>query len=257
MGGSGTIKAAKTVMEMAEVALTAVECCHKHHRLHEEEDELESLRSENRRLKKLVQENLTLLHNIAYESASLLPDCPSDLHDRLMASVDSTKFLNQLHSLQADGPSCEFPFKEASGTDLETAEILVNVSSGEPSWWVWVTDEMVPSNVEERSAIDHENYVVVSEESVVDGVANFMARCVVSNPNAQKLTPEELQKTLTNALRGMSKFEKMVDIWHAGAMFYTLSTWGLALVGLYKARSVVRVAAMGVHTSSKYVLKAL
>lgn len=36
---------------------------------------------------------------------------------------------------------------------------------------------------------------------------------------------------LTNALRGMSKFEKMLDIWHAGAMFYTLSTWGLALVG--------------------------
>lgn len=44
---------------------------------------------------------------------------------------------------------------------------------------------MVPSNVEERSAIDHENYVVVTEENVVDGVANFMARCVVSNPNAQ------------------------------------------------------------------------
>lgn len=36
---------------------------------------------------------------------------------------------------------------------------------------------------------------------------------------------------LTNALRGMSKFEKMLDIWHAGAMFYTLSTWGIALIG--------------------------
>ncbi|KAL1815618.1 hypothetical protein DCAR_0519906 [Daucus carota subsp. sativus] len=255
----GSIKAAKTVMELAEVALTAVECCHKHHLLNETtpSSELDALRSENHRLKKLLQENLKLLHNIAQDSASLLPDCPPDLHDRLMASVDSTKFLNQLQSLQADGASCNFPFKEASGTDLETAEILVNVSAGEPSWWVWVTDEMVPSNVEERSAIDHENYVVVSEESVVDGVANFMARCVVSNPNAQKLTPEELQKTLTNALRGMSKFEKMLDIWHAGAMFYTLSTWGIALIGLYKARSVVRVAAMGVHKSSKYVLKAL
>ncbi|KAL8125173.1 hypothetical protein AgCh_012738 [Apium graveolens] len=189
----GGIKAAKTVMEMAEVALTAVECCHKHHLLHDTTpSQLESLRSENLRLKKLLQENLKLLHNIAHDS---LPDCPPDLHDRLLASVDSTKFLNQLQSLQAHGPSCDFPFKEPSGTDLETAEILVNVSSGEPSWWVWVTDEMVPSNVEERSAIDHDNYVVVSEESVVDGVANFMARCVVSNPNAQKLTPEELQKS--------------------------------------------------------------
>lgn len=37
------------------------------------------------------------------------------LHDRLMASVDSTKFLNQLQSLLPHGASCEFPFKEASG----------------------------------------------------------------------------------------------------------------------------------------------
>lgn len=92
MGGSGTIKAAKTVMEMAEVALTAVECCHKHHLLHEttpsdEEQQLESLRSENRRLKKLLQENLNLLHNIALDSASLLPDCPSDV------SISSTPFI--------------------------------------------------------------------------------------------------------------------------------------------------------------------
>lgn len=38
---------------------------------------------------------------------------------------------------------------------------------------------------------------------------------------------------LTKALcgNGMSKVETMLDIWHAGAMFYTLSTWGLALIG--------------------------
>lgn len=79
----GTIKAAKTVMEMAEVALTAVECCHKRHLLHEtqEEQQLESLKSENRRLKKLLQENLKLLHNIAQDSASLLPDCPPDVYN--------------------------------------------------------------------------------------------------------------------------------------------------------------------------------
>lgn len=69
--------------------------------------------------------------------------------------------------------------------DLQTAEVLVNVDQEEPSWWVWVTEEMVPSNVEERSRIDNDSYVVVSEEHVVDGVANFMAKCIVSNPKAQ------------------------------------------------------------------------
>lgn len=48
-----------------------------------------------------------------------------------------------------------------------------------------MTDEMVPSNVEEWSGIDDESYVVVSEEHVVDGVANFMAKCIFSNPKAQ------------------------------------------------------------------------
>ena len=77
----GSIKAAKTVMELAEVALTAVECCHKHHLLNETtpSSELDALRSENHRLKKLLQENLKLLHNIAQDSASLLPDCPPDV----------------------------------------------------------------------------------------------------------------------------------------------------------------------------------
>lgn len=55
----------------------------------------------------------------------------------------------------------------------------------EPSWWVWVTDEKFHCNVEERSGIDNENYVIISEEHVVDGVAHFMARCILSNPKAQ------------------------------------------------------------------------
>lgn len=78
------------------------------------------------------------------------------------------------------------------GTDQQTAEILINMSLEEPSWWVWVTDEMVLSNIEERSTIDNENYVIVSEESVVDGVANFMAKCVLSNPNSQVYDTQNL-----------------------------------------------------------------
>lgn len=67
---------------------------------------------------------------------------------------------------------------------MHSAEILINVDLEEPSWWVWVTDEAVPNKVEEWSEIDDENYVVISEEHVVDGVANFIARCILSNPKA-------------------------------------------------------------------------
>ncbi|KAL9449820.1 hypothetical protein AB3S75_011699 [Citrus x aurantiifolia] len=279
MGGHEAMEVAKTVLEVADVAWTAVECCHhlhghQHHNHHHDDksvdddqtetkpisgEELESLKSENHRLRKLLEQNLKLLQNLS-ESPCLINDCPPDLHARLVATVDSEEFLTQLKSLHdksVDGTGIMFPFKEATGDDVRAAGILVNIDQEEPSWWVWVTDEMVPSNVEEWSGIDDENYVVVSEEHVIDGVANFMAKCVLSNPKAQNMTPEELQKTLAKALGSMSKVEKILNIWHGGKMFYCLSTWGLALAGFYRSRTVLRLAAMGVQTTSKVVLRAL
>ncbi|XP_060197901.1 uncharacterized protein LOC132626889 [Lycium barbarum] len=266
MKGHNPVEVAKTVLEVADVAWSAVEHCHHHHHTETtasavcEEDELKALRSENERLKRLLEQNLMLLHSISQSPSLLEHDCPPDLHDRLLAAVDSGSFLKQLESLNrnsVDGNGCQFPFKEATGSDMETAELLVNMSLEEPSWWVWVTEEMVPRNFEERSGIDTDNYVIVSEEYVVDAVANFMARCVVSNSKAQKMSPEELQKTLTKALEGTGKVERLFNIWHAAQMFYVLSTWGLAAVGLYKSRSVVRLAAKGVHKTTKMVFKAL
>ncbi|KAF5739660.1 hypothetical protein HS088_TW12G00869 [Tripterygium wilfordii] len=268
MGGHDAVEVAKTVLEVADVAWTAMECCHHlhHHENHEEgvqethcaseEQELESLRSENRRLRNLLEQNLRLLQNLS-ESPCLLNDCPPDLYARLVSTVDSKHFLSRLESLQkarGTGTRIEFPFKEATGDDMHTAEILVNVDQIEPSWWVWVTDEMVPSNVEEWSGIDDETYVVVSEEHVVEGVAHFMAKCIISSPKAKTMKPEELQKILAKALGGVSKLEKIVGVWHAGKMFYALSTWGLAILG---SRAAVKIAAKGIHATSKVVLKAL
>ncbi|XP_071923583.1 uncharacterized protein [Coffea arabica] len=274
MVGHPSLEVAKTVLEVADVAFTAMECCHHHHnhpshhdettpsspqlseeKFKEEAEELESLQSENRRLRSLLERNLKLLENIS-QSPSLCYDCPSDLHDRIISAVNSESFLNKLES-KSGGTGCKFPFDEASEVDLEAAGILINIDQKEPSWWVWVTDEMTPSNIEEESGIDNENYVIVSEEHVVDGVANFMARCILSNPKAKDLTPQELQKALTKALGGFNKVDKMLHIWTAAKMFYALSTWGLALVGLYRTRAVLKLAAMGVHTTSKAVLKAL
>ncbi|XP_043810201.1 uncharacterized protein LOC110603031 isoform X2 [Manihot esculenta] len=210
MGHHGAIETAKTVIEVADVAWKAMEFT-QHHQLHSQnhenhekdaknptiDDELESLRSENQRLRNQLEKNLQLLRNLS-ESPCLLNDCPPDLYTRLVATVDSENFLARLKSLQqasANKTMIEFPFKEATGDDIHSAEILINVSHEEPSWWVWVTEEMVPNHVEEPSGIDDENYVVVTEEHVVDGVANFMVKCILSNPKALNMTPEELQKS--------------------------------------------------------------
>ncbi|KAK8705455.1 hypothetical protein V6N13_049058 [Hibiscus sabdariffa] len=178
MGGHEAVEVAKTVLEVADVAWTALERCHHHHHHddapgnHESSDlakELEILKSENRRLRNQLEQNLKLLNNLS-ESPALLKDCPPDLYARLMSTVDSKDFLTRLKSLNESNTKIEFPFKEATGDDIHSAEVLINVDQKEPSWWIWVTDEMVPSNVEEWSGIDDENYIVVSEEHIVDGL---------------------------------------------------------------------------------------
>ncbi|XP_054788895.1 uncharacterized protein LOC129294493 [Prosopis cineraria] len=265
MVSPSAVEVAKTVLEVADVAWTAVECSHhlRHHgnsdsSSNENDENLESLRSENRRLRSLLEKNLVLLHKLS-QSPSFLNDCPPDLQGRLVDTLRSDEYLTQLKRLQRcciDGGN-EFPFKEATELDYQSVDILISVDSEEPSWWVWVKDEVELSNVEEWSGIDDENYVVIGEEHVVDGVANFMAKCILSNPKARNLSPEELRKTLLKALGGVSKLERVIDIWHAGKMFYALSTWGLALAGLYKSRAVLRLAAKGIHTGGKLALRAL
>ncbi|KAI3808322.1 hypothetical protein L1987_24271 [Smallanthus sonchifolius] len=267
--GHMSIESAKTVLEVAEVAFKAVEFSHDHplrykHKhpqksgdenertqpLEVKEPELEALRSENQRLRDLLEQNLKLLQNIS-ESPCLLEDCPPDLHTRIMDTLESPKFLGQLKTLHKDSVD------GIPGMDLQVDEILINVGCEEPSWWIWVSDEMVHGNVEEKSGIDNENYVVIRQEQVVDSIASFMARCVMLNPKAKSLTPEEMQKKLTKALGGMSKFEKLLEIWEAGQIFYLMATWGLALAGLYQSRAVLRVAARGVHATSKAAMRVL
>ncbi|RYQ79539.1 hypothetical protein Ahy_Scaffold5g107758 isoform A [Arachis hypogaea] len=298
------VEVAKTVLEVADVTFAAVEYGHHylHHKHHNvaaqeppaancpsDEEELQSLRSENRRLRNLLEQNLKLLQNLS-ESPSFLNNCPSDLHDQLVSTVESDEYLAKLKLLQQEGfnGAMQFPFKEATEFDHDCADILINVDSQQPSWWVWVTDDLEPSNSEERSGIDDESYIVISEEHVVDGVANFMARCILSNPKAlmylmnlcgcdsliaeviSRATAERCNQqidlsyilnhfmaVLSKALAGTSKLETVFNIWEAGKLFYALSTWGLALAGLYKSRAVLRVAAKGIHSGSKLALKAL
>lgn len=263
------VEMTKTVLEVADVAWTAVEYGqHLRHRNtavtaddknspSDEDLQFESLQSENRRLRNLLDQNLSLLHNLS-ESPSFINNCPPDLHARLVTTVRSDEYLNRLKSLQQETASegNQFPFKEATEVDYRSADILINVDSKEPSWWVWVTDDTDPINIEEWSGIDDDSYLIISEEHVVEGVANFMARCIMSNPKALNLSPEDLQKTLSKALHETTKLEKIIDIWHAGKLFYALSTWGLALAGLYQSRALIKLAAKGVHTSSKLALKA-
>ncbi|XP_068641572.1 uncharacterized protein [Aristolochia californica] len=254
------LEVVETVLEVADLTWNAME----HHRKAAGEskhlpdgEEVDCLKSENLRLRALLEENLHLLQELS-GSPAFRKDCPPDLYSRLEAAVNSSKFLGQLENHASTiSSNNNFPFSKATGADLHLVEVLINADQDKPSLWVWVTHEMVPSTTEELSGIDDESYVIVDMDQVVDGLANFVARCIISNPKAQKLSPEELHKTVARALGGLSKWDKFEKLWHAGQIFYALSTWGLALAGLYRHRAILKAAAKGIGTTSKVVLKAI
>ncbi|WOK93419.1 hypothetical protein Cni_G02116 [Canna indica] len=248
-----------SMLEMADFAWNAIE--HRRERRTEahEEDEAAQLRAENLRLRTILADNLTLLQTI-YDSPGVSEDCPPDLHSRLLAAVEGSKFLDKFESLHEGSKSLTYsrlPGSQDKDPDLNGMEIMINVDDGEPSWWVWVAHEIPPDCLEEVSGIDNENYVIISEENVIDGISNFIAICILEHHKYKVLTPEQLQKAVTRALDGTKDKSKWRNIWEAGKIIYTLSTWGIALAGLYRHRAIVKAAAKGVSASANMVMKVL
>ncbi|XP_038984759.1 uncharacterized protein LOC113463307 isoform X2 [Phoenix dactylifera] len=223
-----------TMIEMADVAWSALEYRRERKAEAAEEDEISHLKAENLRLRTVLADNLAVLQGL-YKSPSVSNDCPPDLYTRLVAAVDSSSFLTKLESLHQES------------TDLPNDKL----PSSEP------IDEIVPDCLEEVSGIDNESYVIISEENVVEGIAHFIASCILENPKSKVLTPEELQRTVTRALGGIKDRSKWRNVWEAGRIIYTLSTWGIALAGIYRHRAILKAAAKGVSASANLALKAL
>ncbi|XP_026663875.2 uncharacterized protein LOC113463307 isoform X1 [Phoenix dactylifera] len=234
-----------TMIEMADVAWSALEYRRERKAEAAEEDEISHLKAENLRLRTVLADNLAVLQGL-YKSPSVSNDCPPDLYTRLVAAVDSSSFLTKLESLHqesTDLPNDKLPSSEPIGANLNGVEIMV--------------DEIVPDCLEEVSGIDNESYVIISEENVVEGIAHFIASCILENPKSKVLTPEELQRTVTRALGGIKDRSKWRNVWEAGRIIYTLSTWGIALAGIYRHRAILKAAAKGVSASANLALKAL
>lgn len=245
-----------TMIEMADVAWNALEHRRERKTITDEEHEVAVLKLENEKLREVLISNLTIFQK-ALKDSSFENDCPSDLYEKLEAAVDSSSFLTKLKTPYDESdaiPRSTFPSFDA--IDHKEIDISLNID-GEPNWWVLISKDSVPHNLEEVSGIDNEHYVVITEDNVVEGISEFIAKCIHQNPKSKVLTPEELQKSIASSLGGFKEKSKLKRLWEAGKIIYALSTWGIALASLYRGRAVVKAAAVGVGAASRFVVKAL
>ncbi|CAM6090020.1 unnamed protein product [Calypogeia fissa] len=259
------LEVAVAVVEVADVAWEALERRHAHsaavieheQKFWEEKDELARQHEENRRLRELLQEYQRALEHMQMKGGgggeveiektggsgeSLNSD--TELYVRLKEKVDSPEFLAKL----------------AGGNEAPKSpdRMEINVAD-DPSSWLWVTDhDLIERDTKfEQDGLGSDGYLIITHDDIVDGIASFMARYISSMPQTKGMTPQELQKAISQAFTDLEKKGRLRVLWNCGKFMYTATSWGATAVGLYRNPVIVRAAMMAVWTSCCVVVRLL
>ncbi|XP_051178817.1 uncharacterized protein [Lolium perenne] len=260
------LEVAHTLVEIAEVARYAYEHRAGHNPAHDDgaatppavsadEAEAARLRTENAILRARLADDLVLLRELQ-GAPFVSQECPPDLHNRLVATVNNASFLAHLEKVR-DEPMHPHTALSGGMTEVEVGDTPDTKGEGKNGSWVLVSCDTAGGNMEEISGIDNENYVMVNEDDIVDALATFVARCILEDPKSKKLSPKELQKAVATALSSMTDRKKWISFWEAAKVIYILATWGITIAGLYRSRAVLKMAAKGAVVSTKFIMKAM
>lgn len=260
------LEVAHTLVEIAEVARYAYE--HRSGRSPAPDDttpppvdavdgaEATRLRAENAILRARLADDLALLREL-HGAPFVSQECPPDLHNRLVASVNNGNFLAHLEKVRDEPLHQHTELFPGDMAEVEIGDIPYSKGDGKNGSWLLVSCDNAGGNLEEISGIDDENYVIVNEDDIVDAISTFVARCILEDPKAKTLSSADLQKAVAMALGSMTDRKKWISFWEAGKVIYILATWGITIAGLYRSRAVLKMAAKGAVVSAKFVMKAM
>lgn len=159
-----------------------------------------------------------------------------ELCDLLRSRVECPDFLNKLECPQVSDPPNNFVAEEGSSWDMV----------GDNDLW--------PSgNID----LDQEDYVLVSEEDIVDGIACFMAAYLLSLKQAKNLTPNQLQEALSKTFSVKKRKGKLRKALDGSKVIYNVVSWGATAVGIYQNPLILTAASKAFWTSCHVISKLL
>ncbi|KAL6585864.1 hypothetical protein OROMI_002508 [Orobanche minor] len=143
---------------------------------------------------------------------STIGSCNTDtaeFYGFLKSRVQSADFLQKLENAHASLP--ENIAEEGSSWDMVSENDL----------WEGV-------NVE----LDQEDYVLVGQEDIMDGIASFMAAYLLSLKQTKDLTPSQLQAALCKTFSAKKRTGKLRKAWDGSKVIYNVASWGATAVGI-------------------------
>lgn len=162
-------------------------------------------------------------------------DGEADLLCSLLKSrVECPDFLEKLESAQVSVP-----------------QNLTGISEENSSWDV-VSEKDV---WEGGNIVSDEDYVLVRQDDIVEGIACFMAAYLVSLKETKDLSPKQLQDALSKTFSMKKQKGKLRKAWDGSKVIYNVASWGATAIGIYQNPAILRAASAAFWTSCNVISK--
>ncbi|KAJ4745179.1 RING finger protein [Rhynchospora pubera] len=149
-----------------------------------------------------------------------------EIRDLLKSRVESPEFLEKIGSLYQVNPD-----EAASWSIINKAEACGDGES------------------------DQDEFVVVQQEDIVEGIACFMAAYLLSLKETKELTPSELQKVLSKTFTVKKKKSRLRKAWDGANVIYNVASWSATAIGIYQNPALVEAARTAVFQSWQVLSK--
>ncbi|KAI8548372.1 hypothetical protein RHMOL_Rhmol07G0268800 [Rhododendron molle] len=156
------------------------------------------------------------------------PDKEADeLCDLLKSRIECPDFLEKLECAQMSVMAA------APSKRIDVCAIDCSCNSSmmpeEGSSWDMVSDTDLWEGA--STEVDQEDYVLVRQEDIVEGIACFMATYLISLKQTKDLSPNQLQEALSKTFSGKKKKGKLQKAWDGSKALYNVASWGATAVG--------------------------
>ncbi|CAH1439423.1 unnamed protein product [Lactuca virosa] len=136
---------------------------------------------------------------------------------------------------------------------LESAQVSVPQGLAEEnnSWDVVSEKDLW----EGGNMVSDEDYVLVRQDDIVDGIACFMAAYLLSLKETKDLSPKQLQDALCKTFSMKKQKGKLRKAWDGSKVIYNVASWGATAIGIYQNPAILRAASAAFWTSCNVISK--
>ncbi|KAJ0981456.1 hypothetical protein J5N97_009711 [Dioscorea zingiberensis] len=161
-----------------------------------------------------------------------------ELCDLLQTKVESPDFLEKLGSIHMS--------------------MSKNISDDTASWDVVSTKDLWDDkHITGDTESDQDDYVLVKQEDIVEGIACFMAAYLLSLKQTKELSPNQLQEALSKTFSLKKKKSKLRKAWDGSKVIYNVASWSATALGIYQNPAIIRAATVAFWSSCRVISKLL